>query len=166
MKLLQSLGRDESGAVLSAEVVMIGTLAVLGGVVGLNTVTKSINGELTEISHAFRRLDQSYAYTGYRSPVAWTAGSYYTQPPIEESIAGLSAEDEVDPRLLRQRIDAERSFVTDEPTLEDVMENQDAMEKGEDAPPAEMRDDEPAREKAERKEKKRERRERMKKDAD
>ncbi len=43
------------------------------------------------MSYAFRSLDQSYHYEGFSSGSAWTAGSGYVQPPVEESVAELRA---------------------------------------------------------------------------
>src|SRR5690606_34960632 len=76
---LQQLWQDESGVVLSAEVVTVGTLGVLGAVVGLNAAGTAIDGELKEFSSAIRSLDQSYCVSGHRSCRAWTAGSCYRQ---------------------------------------------------------------------------------------
>lgn len=82
---LKQLWQDESGVVLSAEVVTVGTLGVLGAVVGLNAAGNALDGELKEFSSAIRHLDQSYHVAGHRSCRAWTAGSCYQQPEITES---------------------------------------------------------------------------------
>lgn len=82
---LNQLWQDESGVVLSAEVVTVGTLGVLGAVVGLNAAGNALDGELKEFASAIRHLDQSYHVAGHRSCRAWTAGSCYQQPEITES---------------------------------------------------------------------------------
>lgn len=74
MRTLHELWRDESGAVLSAEVVLLGTLGVIGATVGLSALSKSVNDELTELAFAIRSLDQSYGYEGMKGCRAWTAG--------------------------------------------------------------------------------------------
>jgi hypothetical protein len=89
MKMLRALWRDEAGAVLSAEMVMVGTLGVIGASVGLAAVSKSVNDELTELALAFRSLDQSYCVEGQEGCCAWTAGSCFRQRPVEESLADL-----------------------------------------------------------------------------
>lgn len=89
MRTLHELWRDESGAVLSAEVVLLGTLGVIGATVGLSALSKSVNDELTELAFAIRSLDQSYGYEGMKGCRAWTAGSSYVQQPVEESLAEL-----------------------------------------------------------------------------
>lgn len=89
MKLLRTLWNDECGAILSAELVMVGTLGVVGVTVGLATVSEAVNGELTEFAMAIRSLDQSYCVEGQSSRRAWTAGSSYIQQDVEESLAEL-----------------------------------------------------------------------------
>ena len=89
MKLLRTLWNDECGAILSAELVMVGTLGVVGMTVGLATVSDAVNGELTEFAMAIRSLDQSYCVEGQSSRRAWTAGSSFIQQDVEESLAEL-----------------------------------------------------------------------------
>lgn len=86
---LQKLWQDETGVVLSAEVVTVGTLGVLGAVVGLNAAGNAIDGELKEFASAIRSLDQSYTVAGHQSCRAWTAGSCYRQQDVETSLAEI-----------------------------------------------------------------------------
>lgn len=87
MRQLRALWNDERGFIISAELVLIGTLVVLGLVAGLTLVRDSVAGEFTDIAAAMRSLDQSYYYTGFRARKtygcggckAWTAGSYFSQ---------------------------------------------------------------------------------------
>lgn len=62
--MFQRLWNDESGVVVSAELALILTIAVLAIIVGLSEVAIAINTELNDISNAFGALDQSYFYTG------------------------------------------------------------------------------------------------------
>ncbi len=89
MSILRSLWADECGAVLSAELVMVGALGVIGGTVGLAAASHSVNEELKEFAFAIRSLDQSYCIEGRQGCRAWTAGSCYQQPDVEESRAEL-----------------------------------------------------------------------------
>jgi hypothetical protein len=89
MKRLFGWVRDETGAVLSAEAALLGTVGVLGVVVGANLFAKSVNDELRDVAYSFRSLDQSYSVAGHSSPTAWTAGSGYTQEPVDVSLAEL-----------------------------------------------------------------------------
>ena len=85
MQLFSQLWRDETGAILSAEAVTVGTVTVVGATVGLKMTADSVNDELGEMAQAFRGLDQSYSVKGYRSDRAWTASSGYQQPALENA---------------------------------------------------------------------------------
>ncbi len=93
MRFWRGFLSDECGAVMSAEMVMLATLGVVGATAGLKMAATSINEELKETALAFRSLDQSFEVKEQRSCRAWTAGSCYRQPPVEESRAALSASD-------------------------------------------------------------------------
>lgn len=58
------LWNDEHGLIISAELVLILTIAVLGMVVGLNSVATSVNNELNDLAGAFGSLNQSFYYRG------------------------------------------------------------------------------------------------------
>ena len=108
MSLIKELWKDESGLVLSAETVTIGTVGVLGSIVGLNTLGHAVNDEMKEMASAFRSLDQSYGYSGRRSCNAWTAGSCYIQPDVQQSLAEINAEGTVDPKVIQQQVEEQR----------------------------------------------------------
>jgi len=108
MNLIAMLWRDETGLILSAEAVTVGTITILGAVVGLNAASEAVNAEMTEVATAIRSLDQSYLYTGHRSCRAWTAGSYFIQKPVSESVAEICGHTDGDIQTLRESIDADR----------------------------------------------------------
>lgn len=77
---LRALARDESGAVLTAELVLVLTICVLALVVGLSELAAAVNGELFDISQAICSLNQSYAtpsFFGCRPKGGWFYGSRY-----------------------------------------------------------------------------------------
>ena len=90
MSFWMSFWQDEGGAVVSAELAAIGTVAVIGGTAGMNALGHSVNSELRETAYAIRSLDQSYTVAGAVSSRGWKAGSSYTQPAVEKSLAELS----------------------------------------------------------------------------
>ncbi len=92
MQIFRELLNDESGMIMSAEAVMVGTVGVLGATVGLSAVAQSVNDELVEVAYAFRSLDQSYSFEGRNRCGATVAGSSYTQRPVKESIDELCAQ--------------------------------------------------------------------------
>lgn len=65
--MLHQLWRDEGGAVLSAEVILVSTILVIALAVGLSEVAVAVNTELNDISNAIGAIDQSYAITGFHA---------------------------------------------------------------------------------------------------
>lgn len=71
---------DDNGFVISAELVLVLTIAVLGMVVGLTAVRDSVTHELNDLAHAFGSVNQSYSVTGLKKARwcddvhAWVAG--------------------------------------------------------------------------------------------
>ncbi len=63
-KLMNQLLQDETGAIISAEMVIIATVVVLALVVGWNAVAGAMVGELVDVATAFGSLNQSYNYRG------------------------------------------------------------------------------------------------------
>jgi len=63
--MLRKLFNDESGAVISAELVLVLTILVIGVIVGLSEVAVAVNTELNDISNAIGALDQSFNFTGF-----------------------------------------------------------------------------------------------------
>lgn len=111
MQSIQTLWHDEGGLVLSAEVVTIGTLGVLGAVVGLNAAATAVDQELKEYASAIRSLDQSYGFVGHQSCRAWTAGSFYRQQDVQQSLADLCADGATDIRAIEDHVKAQRSVL-------------------------------------------------------
>lgn len=107
MKFLRALWRDESGLVLSAEAVVIGTLGVVGATVGMTAVTRSVEAELDDVAMSIRSLDQSYRTPTFRSGGASTAGSSFTQLPVEEARAQLRKQIERDRKAAKQKLQDE-----------------------------------------------------------
>lgn len=89
MKMMQRLWRDESGVILSAELVLIGTILVIGMIVGLVELQCAVVGELSDLGDAIGNLDQSYQTSGIRSQKtnggtkAYTAGARYSDTADE-----------------------------------------------------------------------------------
>jgi hypothetical protein len=94
MMWLQDFWRDECGAVLSAEAVVVGTVVVAGATAGLSMVGKAANDELRDVARSLRSLDQSYTIHGFKmtNGRAHTAGSMFVQEPVAESLKALDHE--------------------------------------------------------------------------
>ena len=76
--MMKKLWMDEGGATISAELALVGTILVIGVIVGLSAVQDAVNTELADLGAAIGNLDQSYsvgAATGHHAAVA---GSVFT----------------------------------------------------------------------------------------
>ena len=68
---------DQHGFIVSAELVLVGTIAVLSMVVGLSEVAMNINNELEDVGSAFGSLSQSYCVQGASGCQAHTFGGNF-----------------------------------------------------------------------------------------
>jgi len=73
----RSLLRDERGFVITAELVLISTVLVLGLVAALSAVKAAIAGELSEVAGAVGSANQSYYTHGFRGHGSRTYGSAF-----------------------------------------------------------------------------------------
>jgi len=62
--LLTALWADEFGVVMSAELVLVGTVTAIGAATGLVCIRDAVVDEMTDVSEAIGALDQSYSYRG------------------------------------------------------------------------------------------------------
>lgn len=78
-KLMNQLLQDETGAIISAEMVIIATVVVLALVVGWNAVAGAMVGELVDVATAFGSLDQSFSYRGisHRGHATCSGSSFF-----------------------------------------------------------------------------------------
>lgn len=87
--MLKTLWNDEAGVILSAELVLIGTILVIGMIVGLVELQCSVVDELNDLGDAIGNLDQSYITSGIVSfkesdqIKAATAGARFRDFPDE-----------------------------------------------------------------------------------
>ncbi|MBL8850147.1 MAG: hypothetical protein JNG89_10710 [Planctomycetaceae bacterium] len=85
MRTLSSLWNDEAGFIVSAELVLLGSLLVVGLLAGMSCMQEAVIGEYQDVAGAISSLDQSYSYNGMHGcfqPAccgfgSWTAGSAY-----------------------------------------------------------------------------------------
>jgi hypothetical protein len=76
--LLAKLWADEAGFIVSAELILVSTVLVLGMTVGLSEVSFAVNQELEDVASAFGSINQSYRYEGMFDPgKATIAGSRF-----------------------------------------------------------------------------------------
>jgi hypothetical protein len=89
MNILNALKNDENGFIVSAELVLVGTILVLGMIVGLTELSYGVNKELEDLGSAIGGINQTYHYTLATGHQGLAVGSTF-----------LDFEDEGDHRLL------------------------------------------------------------------
>ena len=66
-KMLKKFWIDEHGVVLSAELILVGTILILGMIVGLVELQCAVVAELSDLGDAIGNVDQSYRIPGMTS---------------------------------------------------------------------------------------------------
>jgi Flp pilus assembly pilin Flp len=75
--MLKRLWNDEGGAIISAELVLVATILVIGMIVGLKSVRDAVVSELADVGQAISQINQSYRYGGVSGHFAQTYGSTF-----------------------------------------------------------------------------------------
>ena len=78
MNLFAHLMNDDAGFVVSAELVLIATIAVISLVVGLTEISMAVNNELEDVGSAIGSLNQAYSFHGTKGCKANFNGSYFS----------------------------------------------------------------------------------------
>ncbi len=86
--MIRQLLNDEAGFIVSAELVLVATILVLGLIVGLSQVQHAVVEELNDVAHAIGSLNQSFYYSGFRATKQ--------QGAVKSVTFGSSFEDHVD----------------------------------------------------------------------
>ena len=63
MTTFTTLMNDNNGFIVSAEIVLVGTILVLGVIVGLSEMSYGVNEELEDLGSAIGGINQTYYYT-------------------------------------------------------------------------------------------------------
>lgn len=83
--IMRDLFEDDAGFVVSAELVLVSTILVIGMMTGLSEVQHAVVQELNDVADAMGELNQSYSYSGFSKrkgrfglrPSAITRGSRF-----------------------------------------------------------------------------------------
>lgn len=62
MNLFTALKNDENGFIVSAELVLVSTIVVIGMIVGLTELSYNVNEELEDVGSAIGGINQTYHY--------------------------------------------------------------------------------------------------------
>ncbi len=79
--MFRKLWQDESGFVIASELVLIGTILVIGMITGLTSLRNAVVTELADVAGAIGLIDQSYSYGSIQGHHAFTDGSMFTDRP-------------------------------------------------------------------------------------
>jgi len=95
MTVLKCFLSAEDGFILSTEALLIGTIVVLGLIVGLSEVRNAVVQELGDFSQAVAFLSQDYAFTSVTSTNVGTqiqtGGSSYADAVDTQQLVGVTA---------------------------------------------------------------------------
>ena len=86
--MLNNLWIDENGAIVSIEMVLIITIAVLALIVGWSEVAVAVNTELNDISNAVGALNQSYFFSGFAACTHHKIKSAFGGSQFHDNIEG------------------------------------------------------------------------------
>jgi hypothetical protein len=76
--MLRRLWNEETGAIISAEIMLVATILVLGVIVGLKSVRDSVVTELADVAQALANVSQSYSFSAVSGHHAYTGGGLFT----------------------------------------------------------------------------------------
>ena len=79
--MFKRLWSEETGAIVSAEIMLIMSILVLGVTVGLKSVRDAVVTELADVAQAIANVDQSYFYSATSGHHAFTAGAFFNDLP-------------------------------------------------------------------------------------
>lgn len=74
---LNRLWNETDGAIVSAEIMLVGTILVIGAIVGLKSVRDSVVTELADLAQAFANVNQSYSYSAVCGHAAHSGGGQF-----------------------------------------------------------------------------------------
>jgi hypothetical protein len=77
MNVVSRLWSEQDGAIVSAEIMLVATILVIGVIVGLKSVRDSVVTELADVAQAIANVDQSYSYSATSGHHAFTAGGAF-----------------------------------------------------------------------------------------
>lgn len=76
--LAARLWLDQAGFIMSAEAVLVATIAVIGVIVGLVSTRDSVVSELSDVGGAFQAMNQTFSFTGISTDLVTVFGSRFT----------------------------------------------------------------------------------------
>ncbi len=75
--LFAKLWNDETGFIVSLELILVATILVIGLIAGLTAVRDAVVSELSDAAQSIQAINQSFAIQGTDSQTATTSGSSF-----------------------------------------------------------------------------------------
>lgn len=83
--MFTALLRDEGGFIVSAELVLVVTLLVVGMIVGLSEVQHAVVSELNDVGDAVGQLNQSFMFSGFAKRKGHGKSAYFFGSSFRDS---------------------------------------------------------------------------------
>ncbi len=77
LQMTRTFLNDEAGFIVSAELILVATIAVLSLIVGLSEVAFGVNQELEDVGAAIGSINQTFCYNGVAGHKGSAAGSHF-----------------------------------------------------------------------------------------
>ena len=77
MKTAMRLWNEETGAILSAELMLIASILVIGVIAGLSALREAVVSELADVAQALANVNQSYSYGNVVGHCSATGGGVF-----------------------------------------------------------------------------------------
>ncbi len=72
-----TLWNDQAGFIVSIELILIATIAIIGLITGMTAVRDAVVSEMSDVAGAVQDLNQCYSFNGVTGHSASTCGSDY-----------------------------------------------------------------------------------------
>lgn len=89
--MLRRLWLDEQGFIVSAELVLVATIVVIGSLVGLVTIRDQVLQELADVAASFAGQSQSFSFSGVTGHASSTSGTVFVDS--KDFCQGVIADD-------------------------------------------------------------------------
>ena len=90
MKVLNRLWVEETGAILSAEVMLVASILVIGVIAGLSSLRDSVVTELADLAQALGNVNQSYSFGGVQGHHVFNGGGVFVDNTDFCDVASLT----------------------------------------------------------------------------
>ncbi len=75
--IISRFWNEQTGAIVSAEIMLVATILVIGVIVGLKSLRDSVVSELADVAGALGGINQSFCYSGVCGHGIHTSGSQF-----------------------------------------------------------------------------------------